>query len=112
MNIKKEEDFDRMDKKQYLRFSGRRTYYNRLLKFVGNQCGILNLTSHKSRHSYTSLILKYNKDVNLYDLMESLGHKNLSTTQGYIQSFVNRRVDDIGKGFSDKFINNLKKNIT
>jgi hypothetical protein len=44
--------------------------------------------------------------------MESLGHKNLSTTQGYIQSFVNRRVDDIGKGFSDKFINNLKKNIT
>jgi integrase len=98
MNIKKEEDFDRMDKKQYLRFSGRRTYYNRLLKFVGNQCGILNL--------------KYNKDVNLYDLMESLGHKNLSTTQGYIQSFVNRRVDDIGKGFSDKFINNLKKNIT
>ena len=111
LNIKKEEDFDRMDKKQYLRFSGRRTYYNRLLKFVGNQCGISNLTSHKSRHSYTSLILKYNKDVNLYDLMESLGHKNLSTTQGYIQSFVNRRVDDIGKGFSDKFIYNLKKNI-
>jgi integrase len=102
-NIVKEEDFDRMDKKQYLKFVGRRSYYNRLLRFVGNQCGISNLTSHKSRHSYTSLILKYNKEINLYDLMESLGHKNLSTTQSYIQNFVNIRVDEIGKNFSKKF---------
>lgn len=109
-NIKKEEDFDRMNERQYLKFVGRRSYYNRLLRFVGNQCGITNLTSHKSRHSYTSLILKYNKDINLYDLMESLGHKNLSTTQGYIQNFVNKRVDDMGKDFSKKFLNDLNKN--
>jgi len=106
-DIKKEEDFDRMNKFQYSRFVGRRGYYNRLLRYVGEQCGISNLTSHKSRHSYTSLILKNNKDVNLYDLMKSLGHKNLETTQGYIQNFVNKRVDDMGKSFSDHFTNNL-----
>jgi integrase len=110
-DIKKEEDFDSMTEKQYLRFVGRRGYYNRLLRQVGNQCGISNLTSHKSRHSYTSLIIKYNENINLYDLMESLGHKNLSTTQSYIQNFINRRVDVIGKGFSDKFINNIPNNI-
>ena len=106
-DIKKEEDFDKMNKIQYLRFVGRRGYYNRLLKYVGEQCNISNLTSHKSRHSYTSLLLKNNKDINLYDLMKSLGHKNLQTTQGYIQNFVNKRVDDMGKGFSDKFSSNF-----
>jgi hypothetical protein len=49
-------------------------------------------------------------DINLYDLMKSLGHKNLSTTQGYIQSFVNKRVDNIGKGFSDMFNVSLSPN--
>jgi len=107
IDIKKEEDFDRMNKLQYTRFVGRRGYYNRLLRYVGEQCEISNLTSHKSRHSYTSLILKNNKDVNLYDLMKSLGHKNLQTTQGYIQNFVNRRVDDMGKKFSDQFTTTL-----
>jgi integrase len=106
-DIKKEEDFDKMNKIQYLRFVGRRGYYNRLLKYVGEQCNISNLTSHKSRHSYTSLLLKNNKDINLYDLMKSLGHKNLHTTQGYIQNFVNKRVDDMGKSFSDKFSTNF-----
>ena len=106
-DIKKEEDFDKMNKIQYLRFVGRRGYYNRLLKYVGEQCNISNLTSHKSRHSYTSLLLKNNKDINLYDLMKSLGHKNLHTTQGYIQNFVNRRVDDMGKSFSDQFSTNF-----
>jgi len=109
-NIIKEEDFDRMDKKQYSKFVGRRSYYNRILRFVGNQCNISNLTTHKSRHSYTSLVMKYNDDINLYDLMKSLGHKNLSTTQGYIQSFVNKRVDNIGKGFSDMFNVSLSPN--
>ncbi len=102
-DIKKEQDFDKMNKLQYSRFVGRRSYYNRLLRFVGEQCNISNLTSHKSRHSYTSLLLKNNKEINLYDLMKSLGHKHLHTTQGYIQNFVNKRVDDMGKSFSDKF---------
>jgi integrase len=109
-NILKEEDFDKMDKKQYTRFVGRRSYYNRILRYVGKQCNISNLTSHKSRHSYTSIVIKYNEDINLYDLMKSLGHKHLSTTQGYIQNFVNKRVDIIGKGFSDMFNVSLSPN--
>jgi hypothetical protein len=108
-DIKKDEDFDTMTEIQYLRFTGRRGYYNRLLKQVGLQCNIDNLTSHKSRHSFTSIVLK-NNDVNLYDLMKSLGHKQLTTTQVYIQNFKNKRIDDMGKGFSDIFSKSFNPN--
>lgn len=108
-DIKKDEDFDTMTEIQYLRFTGRRGYYNRLLKQVGLQCNIDNLTSHKSRHSFTSIVLK-NNDVNLYDLMKSLGHKQLTTTQVYIQNFKNKRIDDMGKGFSDIFTKTFNPN--
>lgn len=108
-DITREESFDNMTELQYKKFTGRRGYYNRLLKQVGNQCNIDNLTTHKSRHSYTSLLLK-NKDVNLFDLMKSLGHKNLSTTQVYIQNFGNSRIDIIGKEFSDTFSKNMSLN--
>jgi integrase len=108
-DIKQADGFDKMNELQYKRFTGRRGYYNRLLKQVGNQCNIDNLTSHMSRHSYTSLLLK-NKDVNLFDLMKSLGHKNLSTTQVYIQNFSNTRIDLLGKEFSDTFTKNMSIN--
>jgi len=108
-DITREDSFDNMTEFQYKKFIGRRGYYNRLLKQIGNQCNIQNLTSHISRHSYTSLLLK-NKDVNLYDLMKSLGHKNLSTTQVYIQKFGNSRIDQLGKDFSDTFSKNMSPN--
>jgi len=104
-NITNEKMFERMNETQYNKLSGRRSYYNQLLKIMGRQIGIPNLTSHKSRHSYTSILIKKNKDINLYDLSVSLGHQHISTTQSYIQSFINTRIDNMGKGLSDSFGN-------
>ena len=103
LDIKNEKMFEKMNEYQYNKLSGRRSYYNQLLKIMGKQIGIPNLTSHKSRHSYTSILIKNNKDINLYDLSVSLGHQHISTTQSYIQSFINTRIDDMGKRLSDSF---------
>ena len=108
LDIKNEKMFEKMNEVQYNKLSGRRSYYNQLLKIMGKQIGIPNLTSHKSRHSYTSILIKNNKDINLYDLSVSLGHQHISTTQSYIQSFINTRIDDMGKKLSDSF-GKLKK---
>lgn len=102
-NIKNETGFDNMSAHQYLKLQGRRSYFNKILKNIGEQCGIDDLTSHKSRHTYTSLLIKNNKDINLYDLMQSLGHKHITTTQSYISNFINNRIDDFGKDFADRF---------
>ena len=102
-NITNEQMFERMNENQYCKLSGRRSYYNQLLKVLGKQTGIPRLTSHKSRHSYTSILVKKNKDINLYDLSVSLGHQSISTTQTYIQNFINTRIDNMGKGLSDSF---------
>jgi integrase len=100
--IDEKNDFGHMTKQQYLKFSGGRSYYNKLLKVVSEQCGInKNLKSHLSRHSYTSLMLEIGENLNLFDLMTSLGHKHLNTTQGYIQKFNNKRVDILNKQLSD-----------
>lgn len=103
LDITNERMFEKMNENQYNKLSGRRSYYNQLLKIMGKQIGIPNLTSHKSRHSYTSILIKNNKDINLYDLSVSLGHQHISTTQSYIQSFINTRIDDMGKRLSDSF---------
>jgi hypothetical protein len=42
--------------------------------------------------------------------MKSLGHKQLTTTQVYIQNFKNKRIDDMGKGFSDIFSKSFNPN--
>lgn len=106
--IGEKNDFSSMSKTQYLRFSGGRTYYNRLLKVISDQCKINKpLRSHLSRHSFTSLMLEIGENLNLFDLMSSLGHKHLTTTQGYIQKFNHKRVDILNKQLSD-FLNNKK----
>lgn len=102
-NIKDERNFQNMNEYQYNKMSGRRSYYNNLLKILGNQLGIPNLTSHKSRHSFTSLLIKKNPNINLYDLSKSLGHTHIKTTETYIQNFTNIRIDEMGKEFTDSF---------
>lgn len=98
-------NFRELTKHQYLKLQGRRTYYNRILKVIGQQCGIKkNLTSHLARHSYTSLMIEIGENLNLFDLMTSLGHKHLSTTQQYIGKFSSKRVDDL----NEKLINFIK----
>jgi hypothetical protein len=60
VDITNEKMFAKMNEKQYNKLAGRRSYYNQLLKIMGKQIGIPNLTSHKSRHSYTSILIKNN----------------------------------------------------
>lgn len=96
------DDFSKMSEVQYLRFVGQRAYYNRLLKVVGKQCEINKpLTSHLARHSYTSLMIEIGAELNLYDLMVSLGHKSLLTTSKYISQFTGKRVDSVNKKIVD-----------
>jgi integrase len=107
-DINEKNDFSTMSEKQYTRFTGGRSYYNRLLKVLQQQCGIKKtLTSHLSRHSYTSLMLQIGENIDLFDLMTSLGHKHLNTTQTYIQKFINPKIDVMNKQLSD-YLNNKK----
>lgn len=102
-----DDDFYSMSKLQYSKFVGKRVYYNRLLKVVGEQCKINKpLTSHLARHSYTSLMIEIGVNLNLFDLMTSLGHKHLSTTQGYVSKFTGKRVDNLNKEIVD-YMDNL-----
>jgi integrase len=97
------DDFSRLSEVQYRKFQSVRCYYNKLLKIIGQQSGISkNLTSHLSRHSYTSLMLELGENVNLYDLMTSLGHTRLTTTQTYIQKLTNKRTDNLNLVISEK----------
>jgi integrase len=90
--------FSKMDKLQYKKFQSVRTYYNGLLKLVGEQCGLGDkLTSHVSRHSFTSITMELIENVSPFDLMNSLGHKHVSTTQTYMKSFGDKSVENINK---------------
>ena len=98
-----DEDFSVLSEYQYRKFQSVRSYYNKLLKLIATQSKInKRLTSHLARHSYTSLMLELGEDVNLFDLMTSLGHKHLSTTQTYIQRLSNKKIDKLNLVISDK----------
>lgn len=91
-------NFSKMSKEQYKKFQSVRTYYNGLLKIVGSQCGLgEKLSSHVSRHSFTSITMELIDNVSPFDLMNSLGHKNVSTTQIYMKSFGDKSVENINK---------------
>jgi len=88
--------FNKMTKEQYKKFQSVRTYYNGLLKIVSEQCGLGDkLTSHVSRHSFTSITMELIENVSPFDLMNSLGHKHVSTTQTYMKSFGDKSVEKI-----------------
>jgi integrase len=107
-----EEEFSILSEYQYRKFQSVRSYYNKLLKLIAVQSGITKrLTSHLSRHSYTSLMLELGEDVNLFDLMTSLGHKHLSTTQTYIQRLSNKKIDKLNLVISEKLNTDLTINI-
>jgi integrase len=103
-DIDEKNDFGRMSEYQYSKFISGRTYYNSLLKYVIKQCGISKkVTTHTSRHTYTSLMIQNGEKLNLYDVMTSLGHTSLNTTEKYINKFKSKRVDDFSKKLSDIF---------
>jgi integrase len=106
------DDFSRLSEVQYRKFQSVRCYYNKLLKLVAVQANINKiLTSHLSRHSYASLMMDIGENVNLYDLMTSLGHRHLSTTQIYIQRMSNTKIDKLNLVISDKLNSSVSINL-
>ena len=100
--IDKRNDFSKMTKEQYTKFSGGRVYYNRLLKVVSEQCELSKpLTSHLSRHTFTSLIIEVGQNINLEDLRRTLGHSTLQQTSVYIHQFTSEKIDGINKQLVD-----------
>ncbi len=94
------DDFSRINEDQYRKFQSVRTYYNGLLKIVGSQCNITKkLSSHTARHTFTSLMIHLIDNVSPYDLMNSLGHKNIATTQLYMKRFNDKNVDRLNQLF-------------
>ena len=110
-DIDEKNDFGKMSKFQYTRMTGARSYYNRLLKCVAKQSKIeKNLTSHLARHSYTSLMIELGEEINLFDVMSSLGHKHINTTQKYYQKFTNKKLDKVSQVLSNKLESKWKLN--
>ena len=106
------EDFSRLSEEQYRKFQSFRAYYNKLLKLVSTQANInKNLTSHIARHSYASLMLELGENINLFDLMTSLGHQKLNTTQSYLQRLSNKKIDKLNKVISDSLNTGININI-
>lgn len=106
------EDFSRLSEDQYRKFQSFRAYYNKLLKLVSKQANInKNLTSHIARHSYASLMLELGENINLFDLMTSLGHQRLATTQTYIQRLSNKKIDKLNKVISDSLNTGINLNL-
>lgn len=102
-DINDDNDFGTMTQLQYRRLSGARAYYNRLLKCIATQVEIKkNLTTHLARHSYTSLMIELGEEINLFDVMSSLGHKHITTTQTYLQKFTNKKLDNLNRVLSEK----------
>lgn len=106
------EDFSRLSEEQYRKFQSFRAYYNKLLKLVSAQANIpKNLTSHIARHSYASLMLELGENINLFDLMTSLGHQRLSVTQTYITRLSNKKIDQLNKVISDSLNTGINLNL-
>jgi integrase len=62
------------------------------------------ISSHTARYSWTNLLIGI-EGVSLLDISRSLGHKNLSITEGYIEkNFGSEILNNIGTKLADQFI--------
>jgi integrase len=107
-----DDDFSRLDEDQYRKFQSVRAYYNKLLKLIASQAGInKRLTTHLARHSYTTLMMNLGENINLFDVMTSLGHKHLTTTQTYLKRISNKKIDKLNLVISDQIDSGISINI-
>ncbi|WP_026629504.1 tyrosine-type recombinase/integrase [Dyadobacter alkalitolerans] len=71
---------------------------NKELKVIGELSGITRpLSFHTARHSFADKArraMKKTNKITLVDIMNSLGHKHLSTTQAYFNSFDKESLDE------------------
>jgi integrase len=100
-SIDEKNDFSKLTEQQYKSIKHATIVYNRNLKKLQQACLIhTHLSSHVARHSFTNLLLTM-KDVNLYDISQSLGHSSIAITQNYINNgFSREKVDYLNREFS------------
>jgi len=105
-DIDERNDFSRISDKQFLEFQGRRSYINKLLKEnIFNQLNTnKDLSFHSGRHTYTSLIK--DTDINIYDIMKSLGHTNITSTEKYLHGFNSKKLININNSLTNS-LNNI-----
>ena len=103
-NIKDNNDFSKLTEEQYSKFH-RKIYINKLLKeHIFKELKLSkNFHFHSARHTYTTLVLKHDTGVSIFDLQKSLGHQSVLTTQKYIGSFYNEKI----KGINDNLTSNV-----
>jgi len=101
-DIDDKNDFSQLTAKQFLKFQGTRSYINKLLKEnIFNKLTDKQLSFHSARHTYTSLILDDDKNgLNVYDLMKSLGHTSIISTQKYMQGFNSKKLSNINSSLT------------
>jgi integrase len=100
-SIDEKNDFSKLTEQQYKSIKHATIVYNSNLKKLQQACLIhTHLSSHVARHSFTNLLLTM-KDVNLYDISQSLGHSSIAITQNYINNgFSREKVDYLNREFS------------
>ncbi len=92
--------------------------YNKNLKLINKkvytsdgQSITTNITSHLSRHTYTSIAISLGFDI--HTISKSLGHRNLNQTQAYIKTlstdFIDRENDRLFDEIGNNMIEHLKK---
>lgn len=70
------------------------SYYNKQLKKILEISNIdKKITFYTARHTFATTALR--KDVNINVIKQSLGHKRLSTTENYLDDFLESEVDDL-----------------
>lgn len=96
-------DFSKITLQQYKHIKHNTIVYNRHLKDLMEICNIdTNITSHVSRHSFTSILIK--DSLSTYDIQLALGHSSLRITENYIKKgFKSDRTESIGELVSSKF---------
>lgn len=104
LDIKENNDFSKVNLKQYKSIKHHTIVYNRKLKKIQELCEIeTNISSHVSRHSYTNLLLRLD-NVNLYDISQSLGHSSIKITENYLRNGFNiEKVDYLNNTISRKY---------
>jgi integrase len=63
---------------------------NKKMKTIGQDLGIGDITTYWARHTFASISRR--KEVSLFSISKSLGHKSLSTTQTYLDSLADEEI--------------------
>ena len=106
LNYNKSRELTLEQNKALVRLRG---IYNYHLKEMSkeNKFDIEVISSHTGRYTWTNYLLTVKK-VNLVKIQYSLGHKNLATTEKYInKNFNQNKISDIGNDLDDKLISDI-----